>query len=299
MKKKILYILGCTGMLGSDLLKIFSKKNEFLIYASYREKKLLKILKKKELNCSYFKLDISNKNDISNFKKNLKKNSLIINCIGLIKPYINEGLLANTQNAIQINTIFPHTLNNFSKKKNCKVYQIATDCVFSGKVGDYLERDFHDAEDVYGKTKSLGEIKDKNFYNIRTSIIGEENYNKKSLVEWFKSSAVNSELNGFRNHKWNGLTTKVFSELLYSIIKCKIDKNLIHLIPKNQINKYQLLKILQKKFKRRDIIINSIFVKNKINRTLSTDYKNMIDKIWKHSIYKKKLSIENMILKYL
>ena len=166
-------------------------------------------------------------------------------------------------------------------------------------MGDYLERDFHDAEDVYGKTKSLGEIKDKNFYNIRTSIIGEENYNKKSLVEWFKSSAVNSELNGFRNHKWNGLTTKVFSELLFSIIKCKIDKNLIHLIPKNQINKYQLLKILQKKFRRNDIIINSIFVKNKINRTLSTDYKNIIDKIWKHSIYKKKLSIENMILKYL
>ena len=101
-------------------------------------------------------------------------------------------------------------------------------------MGDYLESDFHDAEDVYGKTKSLGEIKDKNFYNIRTSIIGEENYNKKSLVEWFKSSAVNSELKGFKNHKWNGLTTKVFSELLYSIIKCKIDKNLIHLIPKNQ-----------------------------------------------------------------
>ena len=120
MKKKTLYILGCTGMLGSDLLKIFSKKNEFLIYASYRKKKLLKILKKKELDCSYFKLDIANKNDISNFEKNLKKNSLIINCIGLIKPYINESLLANTKNAIQINTIFPHALNNFSKKKIVK-----------------------------------------------------------------------------------------------------------------------------------------------------------------------------------
>ena len=104
-------------MLGSDLLKIFSKKNEFLIYASYRKKKMLKISKKKDLDCSYFKLDITNKKDISNFKKNLKKNSLIINCIGLIKPYINEGLLENTKNAIQINTIFPHTLNSFSKKK--------------------------------------------------------------------------------------------------------------------------------------------------------------------------------------
>ena len=117
MKKKTLYILGCTGMLGSDLLEIFSKKNEFLIYASYRKKKLLKNLIKKELDCSYFKLDTSNKNDIFNFKRNLKKNSLIINCIGLIKPHINECLLANIESAIQINTIFPHTLNNFSKKK--------------------------------------------------------------------------------------------------------------------------------------------------------------------------------------
>ena len=114
----MLYILGCTGMLGNDVLEIFSNKKEFSIYASYRKKKLLKSLKKKGLKCSFFKLDVSNKKDILNFNKKLKNNSLIINCIGLIKPYIKDDSSKNIKCAVQVNTIFPSQLNDISKKKN-------------------------------------------------------------------------------------------------------------------------------------------------------------------------------------
>ena len=72
--------------------------------------------------------------------------------------------------------------------KNVKIYQIATDCVFSGTVGNYNEMAKHDALDVYGKTKSLGEVNIKNFFNIRVSIIGKELDTKNSLVEWFLSN---------------------------------------------------------------------------------------------------------------
>ena len=299
MPKKIIYVLGCTGMLGKDVLNVFIKKKKYKIYSSYRNKKYLISFDNKFKNCSFFKLDVNYEKDLKNFAKILKKNSIIINCIGLIKPYISESYSKSIKSAIYINSYFPNILNDLSKQKNCKVYQIATDCVFSGLKGNYNECNPHDATDVYGKTKSLGEIKDKNFFNIRTSIIGEENFNKISLIEWFKSSPKNSVLNGFKNHHWNGVTTKVFAELICSILDMSIKENVIHLTPRDKVNKFELLQLLKEKFKRNDIKINKISFKNSIDRTLKTNHNEIVEKIWKKSIFGKKLTIKDMILKHL
>lgn len=299
MPKKIIYVLGCTGMLGKDVLNVFIKKKKYKIYSSYRNKKYLISFDNKFKNCSFFKLDVNYEKDLKNFAKILKKNSIIINCIGLIKPYISESYSKSIKSAIYINSYFPNILNDLSKQKNCKVYQIATDCVFSGLKGNYNECTPHDATDVYGKTKSLGEIKDKNFFNIRTSIIGEENFNKISLIEWFKSSPKNSVLNGFKNHHWNGVTTKVFAELICSILDMSIKENVIHLTPIDKVNKFELLQLLKEKFKRNDIKINKISFKNSIDRTLKTNHNEIVEKIWKKSIFGKKLTIKDMILKHL
>ena len=125
--------------------------------------------------------------------------------------------------AIKVNSLFPIQLSKIIKLKKNKIYQIATDCVYSGEKGNYVEMSKHDALDVYGKTKSLGEVNKKNFFNIRVSIIGKEINTKNSLVEWFLSNKKKEKIFGFTNHLWNGVTTSVFAEVLFTIIDKKIN----------------------------------------------------------------------------
>ena len=292
-KKKIL-ILGSTGMLGSEVLKIFSETGNYKIYANIRNDRLKKLFKINNLSkITFFKFD-AQKDSLNKLKKYITKDTIIINCIGVIKPHINENVQDSVFNAIQINSSFPHKLN-LKYLKN-KIYQIATDCVFSGKKGLYNENDYHDSEDVYGKSKSLGEVNNKNFYNIRTSIIGKELNSSKSLYEWFISQNQNSKINGFKNHSWNGLTTKAYAKVLISIIENKINlpKN-IHIMPKNIINKYEMLKLFKKKTKKK-IIIKPTIAKTTINRTLSTTHSKIVKKIWLESEYKKVPNLEDLIL---
>ena len=104
----------------------------------------------------------------------------IINCIG---KFISDNSKEQIYSSIKVNSLFPIELSKYIKLKKIKLYQIATDCVYDGKAGNYDENSRHNAIDVYGKTKSLGEVKDNNFYNIRVSIIGKELNTKNSLVE--------------------------------------------------------------------------------------------------------------------
>ena len=80
------------------------------------------------------------------------------------------------------------------KNSNIKVYQIATDCVFSGKDKNYLENSKHDCDDVYGKTKSLGEINSKIILTGVQLLEKVKNYNL--LISWFISNKNGASLNG-------------------------------------------------------------------------------------------------------
>lgn len=292
-KKKIL-ILGSTGMLGSEVLKVFTQSEKYKIYTNIRNNKQKNYFKINSLNTvTFFKFD-ARVDSVNKLKKYIKKNTLIINCIGTIKPHINENNQDSVFNAIQINSLFPHQLHKMYSQN--KIYQIATDCVFSGKIGLYNENDLHDAEDVYGKTKSLGEVKNKNFYNIRTSIIGKELNSSKSLYEWFASQKQNSIINGFKNHSWNGLTTKAFAKIIISIIENKINlPNNIHIMPNDIISKYAMLNFFKKKLNKK-ISVKPTIAKIKINRTLTTIYPKIVKKIWLRSEYKKMPKLIDLIL---
>ena len=107
MKKKIL-ILGAAGMLGLEVIREFSKKKNVLIYATVRnlnDKKLInKYLQKDYQDIYWIKFKIE-KEYITKLKKIVKNKDFIINCIGTIKPYINENNALSVENAIKINSI--------------------------------------------------------------------------------------------------------------------------------------------------------------------------------------------------
>lgn len=166
---------------------------------------------------------------------NLKENDIIINCAGIIpQKYDNDNYKAY----IRVNTLFPHKLNEISKKNNYKFIHITTDCVFDGSKGNYSVNDVHSSKDIYGISKSQGEPEEATI--IRTSIIGEELYGKKSLIEWVKSNK-DGKIKGYNNHYWNGVTCLELANYIKNIIDNNGFWNGIkHICSPNIVTKYDL-----------------------------------------------------------
>jgi dTDP-4-dehydrorhamnose reductase len=273
MKK--IAIFGIDGMLGSAVYKIFNQTKFNII----------------GINRNILDVQYAGVNEIKNV---VKDSDYIINCIGIIKPYIHDDNPAEVERAIEVNALFPHKLFQCG----IKTIQIATDCVYDGVKGDYIETDKHNALDVYGKTKSLGEVSAENFLNLRCSIIGPEKKSKKSLLEWFLNQPANAEVNGFKNHQWNGITTFAFAEICKGIIENDLwFHGLQHIIPSNALNKSDMLKVFADVFSKKDIKIKEINTDESINRTISTLYHKENKQLWEAAGYERIPSLETLITK--
>jgi len=296
--KKNVLILGASGMLGIEVVRELIKKKNINLYVAIRNLKDKKLIQKYlDSNISglkYYKFKIEG-NYQAILKKITKNKQYIVNCIGIIKPYIHEENHLSIENALKVNSNFPHVLKNCVAEK-VKIFQIATDCVYDGVKGKYNENESHNATDVYGKSKSLGEARGKNFFNLRCSIIGKEIKGYKSLLCWFLNQKKGAKIFGFKNHLWNGITTKHFAKIIAILILKKIKiPNLLHIIPGDIVDKYNLLKIFQNKFQRHDLEILKTNAKVIVNRTLTTNYKDINKKINKAMGFKKVLTVKKMV----
>lgn len=229
--KKII-ILGSTGMLGNVILKHFSDICIYDIMSSIRNEKV----RKKSVNIFLF-------DPIINSVDELPFADFYINAIGIIKPH----MLRDLKSAVYINSIFPRELADECEKRGAKLIHITTDCVFSGKDGNYNEESLHDALDDYGKSKSLGEP--KNCMVLRTSIIGPEIHSNVSLISWVQAQG-NKKINGFINHLWNGITTLQYAKVCEKIINGDLySDGLYHIHSPNTVNKFELVSIIDYKYK--------------------------------------------------
>jgi len=277
--KKVL-VLGATGMLGHEVAKLLSEESGFEIIQSSRTKQP-----------GYQKFDVE-ADSISEFIDAMKPD-WIINCIGIIKPHIKEESANSVFRAIQVNSIFPYLLSNASNKP---IIQIATDCTFSGEGGNYVETDLHDATDVYGKSKSLGEIKSENMKHLRVSIIGPENGRSTSLLEWFRNQSIDAEVRGFKDHLWNGITTYHFGKIAMGIIQNDFTEfEKAHIVPANVVTKSDLLNIFGEAYNRSDVKVVEANSSKTIDRTLSTTNPELNARIWEMAGYQVIPTIREMV----
>lgn len=276
-------ILGTTGMLGSNLLKYFSSIKQKEITSFSRD-----VDKAKRIVTNHQNIKFQNIDEL--FQVDPEEFNFVINCIGKIKPFIKNENYNENQEAIKININFPYKLASHFSLDGTPVIQIATDCVFQGK-GPYNEKAKHDPTDVYGKTKSLGEINCQNFYNLRCSIIGKEFENQYSLLEWFLSQKDGSTISGYSNHTWNGITCLEFAKICQKIMNQNLNlPNLVHIIPNDTVSKYGLLQLFKKYYKK-NININVSGTEEPVNRTLSTIYPETNKQLWAGEIK----TIEQMV----
>jgi dTDP-4-dehydrorhamnose reductase len=121
---------------------------------------------------------------------------------------------------------------------------ISTDCVFSGRTGRYREADVSDAEDLYGRTKYLGEVDESHCVTLRTSIIGKELSRKQGLLEWFLSQT--GSVQGFRNALFSGFTTLELSRIIEKILTEHPEKGGLYHVSSDPISKFDLLTLIKR-----------------------------------------------------
>jgi dTDP-4-dehydrorhamnose reductase len=271
-------ILGSTGMLGSMVRLVLAEQGGYDLTCPTRDR-----------------LDAERVND-ADLAHLIVGCDYVINCIGVIKPRIDEQDSESVQRAIQINAIFPHSLAEAAEATGCRVLQIATDCVFSGREGGYTESSPHDATDVYGKTKSLGEVRSPLVHHLRCSVIGPEPPRTKSrhhdprphqpLLGWFLSHPTGSTVQGYTNHLWNGVTTLAFAKICHGIMREGIELPLVqHVVPANIEIKYDLLRMFSYYYDRIDVKVDEIEAPVAVNRILDTRDADKNKEIWQAAGY--------------
>ena len=234
-------IIGSKGMAG-HIIKEYLKENNHDVYSTCRINSK-SLLEKKEYN-----LDVFNKEDLNNIFKNVKP-EFVINCVGILNQYAEE----NPDIAIYVNGYFPHYLDRLSVEYSYKLIHITTDCVFSGKKGNYTEDDFRDADSYYGRSKAIGEVNNDRTLTFRTSIVGPDiNENGIGLFNWFMKQK--GEISGYSNVFWSGVTTLELAKAIEASFKQNIT-GLNHLVNNEKISKFELLKLFEKHMNKNDVEI--------------------------------------------
>ena len=236
MDKKIL-ILGGDGMAG-NIIKTYLEEKKYDVFVTTR--------KKDDEKNFFFDVLL----EVKELERIIKKTKpdFVINCIGVLNQFAEE----NKAGAVLVNSFLPQYADSLSEKYNFKFIHISTDCVFSGEKGDYIETDFADATSFYGRTKSLGEVKNEKNVTFRTSIVGPD-INEKGigLFNWFMQQE--GQTKGFSNVIWAGVTTLELAKAIEKSFNLSVT-GLYHLVNNQKINKFDLLNLF-KKYMNKDINI--------------------------------------------
>ena len=190
---------------------------------------------------------------------------IIINCAGITT---RRGVEDNIVNTGLLNSELPHKLDSWANLNSKKLIHFSTDCVFSGNRGNYLDNDFADADDIYGKSKAMGEVDSPNTLTIRCSMIGRELYNFTELFEWLKKNK-NKKIEGYSKVFYSGITTVRMGKILNQILKKNLNLSGIYNISSTPISKFDLLVKLSNAFNLNVDVKQNI--NNKSNKVLISE----------------------------
>ncbi|MFD1780171.1 SDR family oxidoreductase [Fredinandcohnia salidurans] len=219
-------ILGATGMAG-HVIAIYFKEQGHDVTAFTRRA------------FPYTKNIIADVTNLKALEETVVKGKydVVINCIGILNQYAEE----NKPQAVFLNSYLPHYLSYITRELKTKIIHMSTDCVFSGKQGNYNEKSIRDGETFYDRSKALGELENDKDLTFRNSIIGPDmNESGIGLFNWFMKQ--NGEINGFTKAVWTGVTTITLAKAMEKAINENLT-GLYNLVNNQCINKFDLLQL--------------------------------------------------------
>jgi dTDP-4-dehydrorhamnose reductase len=255
-----LLVLGATGLLGHTVFQTLMKSKDIDVIGTLRsedQKSAFDISIQSQLIGG---IDVANQSILTEVFDKVRPDQ-VINCIGYTKHQPASSMLY-----MALNSVLPHRLLELSNQFNSRLIHISTDCVFSGERGNYQESDIPDADDLYGKSKILGEIFDSNSITLRTSIIGHELLTNYSLLNWFLAQHDSCE--GYRNAIFSGLPTVVFAEIIRDLVIPNAHLSGLYHVSASPINKFDLLTLIAKIYQKKILIKANDEIK--IDRSLNS-----------------------------
>ncbi len=206
-------VLGATGMLGNAVFKVLSSSPELSVVGTVRNAKAIDGFDGEVKGNLISGVDVLDQDSLVDVFVRSKPD-VVINCIGLIKQLSSAKAPLSV---LPINAMLPHRLARLCALIGSRLVHISTDCVFSGRKGMYKENDISDAEDLYGKSKYIGEIVDQSHVvTLRTSIIGHELNSQSSLIDWFLSQS--GSVKGFSKAIFSGLPTVELARVILDFV---------------------------------------------------------------------------------
>jgi len=237
-----LLVLGGQGMLGHKLWEVANAQG-VEAWATVRRSSGVVMAPERAIELA----------DVANFDALLPivarvRPDVIVNCVGVVKqlPGAKDAIPSLTLNAL-----LPHRLAALSRAAGARFVHISTDCVFSGRAGNYREDAMPDAEDLYGRSKLLGEV-GAPALTLRTSIIGRELYGAHGLVEWFL--AQTGRVQGYRRAIFSGLTTLELSRTILDVLTRHQELEGLYHVAAAPIDKHTLLTLIATAYGRQNPI---------------------------------------------
>ena len=229
-------VLGASGMLGSAVFRHLASDPRYDVCGTVRSAGVLRFFSPAEQVRIQVGIDVLNQDEVLALF-NQHRPDVIINCTGLIKQLAT----ANDPLAVlPINSLLPHRLQKIASLIGARLVHISTDCVYAGTRGMYIESDPSDAEDLYGKSKYIGEVTDAtNAITLRTSIIGHELSSSKSLIDWFLSQT--GPVKGYQRAIFSGLPTVELGRIIGNLVLPNAELSGLYHVSAEAIDKYSLL----------------------------------------------------------
>ena len=236
-------------MLGNAVFRLFSESSDIEVYGTARSAGRLESFDQALRSRISIGVDVERQDHLVRLFDRVRP-EIVINCIGLVKQLIEaENPLA----ALPVNALLPHRLARLASLIGARLVHVSTDCVFTGRQGNYRESDAPDALDLYGRSKLLGEVDYDNAVTLRTSIIGHELASAHSLVGWFLSQQ--GRVRGFTRAIFSGLPTVELAYLIRDYVIPRPGMRGLWHVSSAPIAKYDLLHLVKRAYGRDNEIV--------------------------------------------
>jgi len=256
-------VLGVSGMLGSAVFRKLSRRAELEAFGTARSSHVFRFFSGDEATRIEAGIDVERFDDLIRVLNDLRP-AAVINCVGVVKQV---AAAADPLRAIPLNAILPHRLAEVCALSGARLIHVSTDCVFSGRRGNYREDDVPDAEDLYGRSKLLGEVTDQdNAITVRTSIIGRELTTHNGLIEWFLNQQ--GQIRGFSQAIFSGLPSDELANVIAEYILPRPELHGLFHVAAEPVDKYELLQLVKTVYGSTTQIVRDATVK--IDRSLDS-----------------------------
>ena len=281
-----LVVLGASGMLGQEVSRVAREEG-------------LEVVEVSRADPWSFHFPLTGFSSLAESLE-LAPEDLLVNCIGWIPQKRGLSEERNAQDAYNLNVRLVSEIADLQQKKGFRWLQIATDCIFSGETGGYMEGDSKSPIDLYGKTKAEGEEFLSNAFVVRCSIVGPDKIHGSGLYEWLKGLPQGSEVMGYETHVWNGVSTFAFARLAVGLFhEAVIMPFLQHWVPRDSMTKFQLISEFASLLGRSDVEIHPEQHYPKCDRTLSTLDKTRNARLWSIAGYEGAPTVAEMLSEFI